>query len=186
LDQRRAEGELRDEDPLFAPTAKHAKKRAMDEVRILGLVKRTAKQIGLNPEGIWTHCLRKAFRKVLNASDMDEDTKEALMGHVLPGSRGNFDYHDIDEIAEKYMRADFSRGPSNQVRKRLEDLERELEEWRVKAQRLEEIERQNRELQERLARLEAIYEERIAIGGRGADRMGRLKPHRIAKHRKLI
>jgi hypothetical protein len=41
---------------------------------------------------------------------LDEDTKEALMGHRLPGSRGNyFDYHDIDEVREKYLRIDWSR-----------------------------------------------------------------------------
>lgn len=177
LDQRiKAEGGLRDGDPLFAPKAKHAKKRAIDEIRILGIVKRAAKHIGLNPEGIWTHCLRKAFRKVLNASDIDEDTKEALMGHLLPGSRGNyFDYHDVDEIAEKYMRADFGRGTSNQIRKRLEDLERELAEWRARAQRLEEIERQNEELRERLAKLEVIYEERFVMGKSGVVGRGRIR-----------
>jgi hypothetical protein len=73
-------------------------------------VKRTAKIAGLNPEGIWTHCLRKAFRKVLNNSDLDEDTREAVMGHKLPGSRGSyFDAHDVDEIEKKYLKCNFSR-----------------------------------------------------------------------------
>jgi len=49
---------------------------------------------------------------VLNAtSDLDEDTKEALMGHSLPGSRGNyFDLHDIDEIAGKYNEGELRPG----------------------------------------------------------------------------
>jgi len=65
------------------------------------MVKAAARAIGLDPRSVWTHTLRKSFRKVLNATpDLDEDTKEALMGHSLPGSRGNyFDVHDIDEIA---------------------------------------------------------------------------------------
>jgi hypothetical protein len=55
---------------------------------------------------MWSRLLRKSFRKVLNQSDIDEDTKEAIMGHKLPGSRGNyFDSHDHDEIAGKYMRS---------------------------------------------------------------------------------
>lgn len=65
-------------------------------------------QATLKELGIWPHCLRKAFRKVLNNSDVDKDTKDALMGHKLPGSRGNyFDSHDVDEIAKKYMRYNF-------------------------------------------------------------------------------
>jgi len=65
--------------------------------------------VGENSQGTWPHCLRKAFRKVLNSSDIDEDTKEALMGHKVPGSRHNyFDYHDIEEIERKYMRLNFS------------------------------------------------------------------------------
>lgn len=78
------------------------------------MVKTAAKRSGIKPESIWTHCLRKSFRKVLNATPgIDEDTKEALMGHKLPGSRGSyFDYHDEDEVMGKYMQADFSRGVS--------------------------------------------------------------------------
>ncbi len=95
--------------PLFTPIAKHARKNVTDEARILGIIKKSAKRIGLDSKNIWTHCLRKTFSKILNASDIDEDTKEALMGHTLPGSRGSyFDMHDIDEIATKYMKANFS------------------------------------------------------------------------------
>jgi len=68
-----------------------------------------ARRTGIKPESIWVHCFRKSFRKVLNATpQIDEDTKEALMGHKLPGSRGNyFDFHDEDEVMMKYMRANF-------------------------------------------------------------------------------
>jgi site-specific recombinase XerD len=90
---------------------------------VLEVVKKTAERAGLDPKGIWPHCLRKAFRKVLNASDIDEDTKETLMGHKLPGSRGNyFDLHDIDEIERKYLRCNFSRpgvGMSEEAKKEM-------------------------------------------------------------------
>jgi len=78
------------------------------------MVKGAARRSGIRPESIWTHCLRKSFRKILNATPaIDEDTKEALMGHKLPGSRGSyFDYHDEDEVMGKYMQADFSRAVS--------------------------------------------------------------------------
>jgi len=62
---------------------------------------------------------------------MDEDTKEALMGHRLPGSRENyFDSHDLDEIARKYMTADFS------ASKRTEDLQKDLEARKAQIERL--------------------------------------------------
>jgi len=84
--------------------------RTGEPVRILWMVKAAARNIGLDPKTVWTHTLRKSFRKVLNATpELDEDTREAIMGHTLLGSRGNyFDLHDIDQIAGKYMKADFS------------------------------------------------------------------------------
>jgi integrase len=103
------EGELDDNDIIFKPARTFAKNGHTEPDRILGLVKAAAKNIGLDPTTVWTHTLRKSFRKVLNATpEIDEDTKESLMGHRLPGSRENyFDVHDIDEIATKYMKANF-------------------------------------------------------------------------------
>jgi len=108
----RAEGRLDDNDVIFKPARAFAKNGHTEPDRILGLVKAAANTIGLDPKTVWTHTLRKSFRKVLNAtSELDEDTKEALMGHRLPGSRGNyFDVHDTDEIAAKYMKANFGSG----------------------------------------------------------------------------
>jgi integrase len=105
----KAEGKLDDNDFIFKPARKFAKNGHTEPDRILGLVKAAAKNTGLNPTTVWTHTLRKSFRKVLNATpEIDEDTKESLMGHTLPGSRGNyFDVHDTDEIAAKYMKANF-------------------------------------------------------------------------------
>ena len=101
-------------DPLFVTEDSGLPGRKMRRENVWLMVKGAAKRSRLRPESIWTHCLRKSFRKVLNATPgIDEDTKEALMGHKLPGSRGSyFDYHDEDEVMGKYMQADFSRGVS--------------------------------------------------------------------------
>jgi len=141
----RQEGPLKNSDLIFGPARRFAKNKHTEPDRILMMVKAAARAIGLDPRSVWTHTLRKSFRKVLNATpDLDEDTKEALMGHSLPGSRGNyFDVHDIDEIASKYVKADFGPvGGDSRVR----ILEGELEAMR-----------------ERLARLETIYSEKLKI-----------------------
>lgn len=116
--------ESNDEKPLFLSKTG----RRLNRVLVWLIVKKCVKRAGLDPESIWTHSLRKSFRKILNASQMDEDTKEAIMGHKLPGARGNyFDMHDIDEIERKYTQCNFSREvPSSRV----EALERELHELR--------------------------------------------------------
>jgi integrase len=141
----KAEGPLKDSDLIFGPARRFAKNKHTQPDRILMIVKAAARAIGLDPKSVWTHTLRKSFRKVLNATpDLDEDTKEALMGHSLPGSRGNyFDVHDIDEIASKYVKADF--GPvSGDSRVRI--LEGELGTMR-----------------DRLEKLESIYSEKLKI-----------------------
>jgi len=114
LDARKArEGALRDDDYIFKTVKVTGKRPHTNKTRILELVKRLAAKAGLDPKGVWTHCLRKSFRKVLNASNVDEDTKEALMGHKLPRSRENyFDKHDVDEVAGKYSTLKFNPEPA--------------------------------------------------------------------------
>lgn len=110
LQWRMDQGEvLTDESPIFVTHSTTVKGAPLKPASVREIVKYCARKAGLNSDGVWPHCLRKAFRKVLNNSDIDEDTKEALMGHKLPGSRGSyFDYHDVDEVEQKYMRLDFS------------------------------------------------------------------------------
>jgi integrase len=141
----RLHGKLANEDFIFAPARGLAKNRHTEPDRILALVKAAARSIGLDPKTVWTRTLRKSFRKVLNATpELDEDTKEALMGHAQQGSRANyFDVHDVDEIAAKYLRASFG---SQSGDSRIRILESELAATR-----------------ERLAKLEAVYTERLAL-----------------------
>lgn len=97
---------LTDDTPLF----QSKRGERIGDIAIWRAVKKCAKRAGLNPQGVWSHCLRKSFRKVLNSSSMDEDTKESLEGHKLPGSRENyFDRHDIDEVEQKYLACPWNR-----------------------------------------------------------------------------
>ena len=98
------------ETPIFVSHATTVRGKRLRTGSVRSVIKRCAKDAGLDSKGVWTHCLRKAFRKVLNNSNIDDDTREALMGHRLPGSRGSyFDSHDTEEIAQKYARCNFSR-----------------------------------------------------------------------------
>lgn len=117
LEDRDVIGKAKPSDPLFVQEGTQAGKGKVNRAQVWRLVKSSARRARLDPESVWVHCLRKSFRKVLNATpQIDEDTKEALMGHKLPGSRGSyFDYHDEDEVMSKYMQADFSsNGPTPQ------------------------------------------------------------------------
>jgi len=102
-------------DFLFVPEASASKNDQISTGGLWEVIKSCAEKAGLNPEATWTHLLRKTFRKTLNATPaIPEDLKEALMGHRLPGSRGNyFDYHDVDDAAEKYAMADWTRNNGN-------------------------------------------------------------------------
>jgi len=141
LQQLQSEGiELKDEDPLFR--SKYGGRLAMQS--IYRIVKTATGRLGIDKRRIWPHLLRKSFRKVLNRSNLDEDTREALMGHKLPGSRGNyFDFHDIDEIAQKYGSCNFSRevetsaiNIDERIREIEQDYTRDLDSLREKYETL--------------------------------------------------
>src|SRR3989441_7230975 len=131
-------------DFLFVPEASASKNDQMTGGGLWEVIKTCAEKAGLNPEATWTHLLRKSFRKTLNATpSIPEDLKESLMGHRLPGSRGNyFDYHDVDDAAEKYASADWTRngnGNSGKL-KQLEESNKSL------VERLDSLESKNKEL----------------------------------------
>jgi integrase len=130
LEQLKSKGiQLKDEDPLFR--SKYGSRLTKES--IYRIVKTAAGRLdGVDKRKIWPHLLRKSFRKVLNKSDLDEDTREALMGHKLPGSRGNyFDFHDVDEIEKKYKTCNFSREAETsaiKIEERVEEIEAEYRE----------------------------------------------------------
>jgi len=102
----------KDKDPVFVTESTASRDRPLKPANIWEVIKQpqVAGAAGIDSRAIWARLLRKSFQKILNQTDVDEDTKEAIMGHKLPGSRGNyFDGHDHDEIASKYMRCQFDR-----------------------------------------------------------------------------
>ena len=148
----KTETTLEDQDFVFKPARRFARNKRTEPERVRELFKAAAKAAGLNPKSVWTHTLRKSFRKVLNATpELDEDTKEALMGHTLPGSRGSyFDVHDIDEIAGKYMTANFSSGF---------DIKAELEQ---RDQTIRELHQRLAEYGTQIKRISRLSDEEIA------------------------
>jgi hypothetical protein len=98
------------------------------------MVKVVSGRAGMNGEKIWAYVLRKAFAKVLRTSpSMDDETKEALMGHKLRGSQGNyFDYHDVILVAKLYNECDWGSGTAS-ITKRFEEQEKTLNTLKVRA-----------------------------------------------------
>ena len=115
LDYRKQRGwQPKDDDVVFVTESTASQGEPLEPQNVWEVIKQpqVARAAGMDPHSMWARLLRKAFQKVLNQSDLDEDTKESLMGHKLPGSRGNyFDIHDHQEIAAKYMRCQFDRTP---------------------------------------------------------------------------
>ena len=109
--------------PLF-PTSEH---EAISQSYVLRIVKNCCRKAGLDPKTIWTHSLRKAFRKIVRQADIDDDDKEMMMGHVLKGSRQSyFDNKDLEVILAAYQKCNFSREiPKSEVNKLRMQLEAE-------------------------------------------------------------
>lgn len=140
LDERKERGWVpKDDDVLFVTYGTVSRGKPIKRSHIWEAVKRGAEWAGLDPKSVWVHCIRKSFRKCLNGTPLDEDLKEALMGHKLPGSRGSyFDYHDLEDAARKYMRVSWT--PSSGMR--LNGLESRLEAKDVEIQTLKDQMRQ--------------------------------------------
>jgi len=95
-----------DDTPLFITR----RKTRLSPKQVWTLVKEAVRRAGLDEKGIWVHSLRKAFRKVVRRTNIDDEHKEQLMGHALEGSReAYFDRHATEEIMEAYMKCDFTR-----------------------------------------------------------------------------
>jgi integrase len=127
--------------------------RPLTQTWILQIVKKCVKRAGMDPRTVWTHSLRKSFRKIVRQTDLDDDTREMLMGHTIGGSReAYFDRHDLELIKKEYQKCNFTREvPQSEVSKlraQLEDEQtaREREQGRHDAD--------YREIRERLTRAE--------------------------------
>ena len=130
-------------DRIFVTASSASRGEPLDLSGVWSVIKFAAAQANLDPKSVWPKVLRKSFRKTLNTTEsLDEDTKEALVGHMLPGSRGNyFDYHDLDEVSEKYLRVDWSRDGGNGTRiQELDQANKDL------GERVSSLENRNKEL----------------------------------------
>lgn len=126
--------------PLFL-TSGH---KPLTQAYILRTVKRCVRKCGLNPKTIWTHSLRKAFRKIVRQADLDDDDKEMMMGHVLKGSRQSyFDNKDLEVILAAYQKCNFNREiPKSEVTKLRQQLETEQTKSAMYEARLNSLETQ--------------------------------------------
>jgi integrase len=129
IEERKRKGWVpKDDDPIFVTEGTASRGEQLTPQHVWEIVKNAAEKASFKREAVWTHVLRKTFRKVLNGTPIDEDTKETLMGHKLPGSRGSyFDYHDVDEVAEKYMKVEWGRTPETRIEKQLREAREEIE-----------------------------------------------------------
>lgn len=102
----------------------------MSGERIWEIVKGCVRRAGLDPKTIWVHTIRRAFKRVVRHSSLDSEFKEAIMGHVLEGSRENyFSRNDPDEIETEYMKIDFGREiPETKVQRQAQQIKEQAEE----------------------------------------------------------
>ena len=156
LEWRMKEGWVpKDEDVLFVTHGNVSKDQTLSPQSLNEIVKFLAERAGLDPKRVWPHCLRKAFRKILYV--INEDVAEALMGHRLPGSRGNyFDYHDIDFIMKDYLSADWSRTESSQFTRMEAEIEKAKQNGSNKEQEITELKNQLNELSTQLVKNDQV------------------------------
>jgi integrase/recombinase XerD len=126
------------DSPLFS-TSSH---EPISQSYVLRIVKNSCRKSGLDQTTIWTHSIRKAFRKIVRQADIDDDSKEQLMGHVLRGSRQSYyDSKDVETIQKEYQRCSFAREvPKSEVSKLKEQLETEQARRALTEARLEKLE----------------------------------------------
>jgi integrase len=109
-----------DDAPLFYSKLGNS----LDPNSVWEIVKKCTKRAGLDPSTIWTHTVRRAFKDVIRKSDLDNDFKEAIMGHRLEGSQENyFSRNRPEDVAKEYMHINFSRSVP---KSRMEQVENEL------------------------------------------------------------
>lgn len=101
--------------------------RPISQSYVLKVVKMCVKRAGFNPKTVWTHTIRKAFRKIVRQANIDDDDKEQLMGHVIPGSReAYYDNKDVELIMKAYQKCNFTREvPRSEMTKLKQQLEAE-------------------------------------------------------------
>jgi len=117
----------------------------VNQTWVLAVVKKCLVRAGFDKKTMWTHSFRKAFRKVVRqAQDLDDDDREALMGHRIRGSRESYyDRHDVELIKKIYGKCNFSREvPQSETTKLRKQLEDEQTKRAVNELRVEKLEKE--------------------------------------------
>jgi len=140
--------------PLFYTRSR----KAISDRWVWHIVKMCVERAGFDRKTMWTHSLRKAFRKIVRQANIDDDDKEQLMGHRIRGSRqAYYDRKDVDLIREAYQKCNFARevpeGEVTKLRKQLEDEQSKRMFNEMRLEKLEsELEATRRLLKEMLER----------------------------------
>lgn len=130
--------EPKDSDYLFTTAGTVSRGKQLNPKHLNSMIKTAFSQIGIAPDSVWTHVLRKAFRKTLYKSGIDPDISEALMGHKLGQSRtAYFDYNDKDFLREQYESVNWSRYPIKELETEVSKLQ---ENGKSKDERIKELE----------------------------------------------
>lgn len=126
------------EKPLFYTKGN----KPVNAIWVWRIVKMCVERAGFDPKTISTHTIRKAFRKIVRQTNIDDDDKEQMMGHVIPGSRqAYFDKKDVELIREAYLKCNFTREIPESNHSRLKSEIEQLREENVTLhQRLDLIE----------------------------------------------
>jgi integrase/recombinase XerD len=129
------------ETPLFS--AKDSG-RQLSQQWIWRVVKICVERAGFNTKTMTTHTIRKAFRKIVRQTDIDDDDKEQLMGHVISGSRqAYYDQKDEDLIRKAYQKCNFQREvPTSEVTKLRKQLEDEQSKRMLNEVRMDKLEKE--------------------------------------------
>jgi len=129
--------------------------KAISQTYVWIIVKRCVERAGFNPQLTTTHTLRKAFRRqVAQASNVDAEFKEQIMGHVIQGSREHyFDRHNLAWFRREYGKLEFGREATGS---QLVKLRTEMEQRFMARQ--ESLQRQVAELQQHSVTLTKIAE----------------------------
>jgi len=116
-------GKIDENEPLFTPyeafSQPKSRKSALSEDSPQRLIKRAARRTRIKDwRHVRFHSLRKSFRAVLDAGYVDggqmaDGDKEYLLGHRLSSSKEPYHNADVDVLAERYMKLNWS--PTSQV-----------------------------------------------------------------------
>jgi integrase len=123
--------------PLFYTKGK----RSISQAWVWRIVKMCVERAGFNRKTMSTHTIRKAFRKIVRQTNIDDDDKEQLMGHVIRGSReAYFDKKDVELIREAYEKCNFTReipeSNHTKMKRQIEDLQNKVKTLEVQRQAL--------------------------------------------------